>query len=361
MTGMYMSFPAMRGRMGSRNYYVAMLPLGVIPRLFKFQDWAELAPQARAQRRLNAKRIPEITRYIIDHEDDWLFSSLTASFEAEEHFIPSEMDPNLGILQLPLAVVFLINDGQHRRAAIVEALRQNRTLENQTISVVLFGRESLERDQQMFSDLNRTVQKTSRSLDILYDHRDPMNSITLGVAEAVPLFSRRVEQDAVSLAVKSAKFVTLSSLYDANVELLGRIPESATSDEVETKAESTAIDFWSSVTDNIREWAAIRDGSLRPAESRSEYIHSHAVGFWAIGSAGGGLRRQSPDPAEWKGKLALLSKIDWRRTNPEWQGICMLGTDIVTRRQTKAATARAILWYLGLAEQKPRPVLMTDS
>jgi DNA sulfur modification protein DndB len=345
--------------MGSREYYVAMLPLGVIPRLFKFQDWSELAPQARAQRRLNAKRIPEITRYILDHEDDWLFSSLTASFIAEEHFIPSDIDPNLGILQLPLDAEFLINDGQHRRAAIAEALRQNRTLENQTISVVLFGGESLDRNQQMFSDLNRTVQKTSRSLDILYDHRDPMNSITLGVAEAVPLFRGRVEQDAVSLAVKSAKFVTLSSLYDANVQLLGRIPESATSDEMETMAESTAISFWSSVTDSIREWAAIRDGSLRPAESRAEYVHSHSVGLWAIGFAGGELLRQWPDPAIWKARLGSLSDIDWRRTNREWQGICMIGTDIVTRRQTKAATARAVMWYLGLTENKPQPVLMT--
>ena len=31
---------------------------------------------------------------------------------------------------------------------------------------------------QIFSDLNRTVHKTSKSLDILYDHRLPINQIS---------------------------------------------------------------------------------------------------------------------------------------------------------------------------------------
>src|SRR5205085_11945040 len=133
----------------------------------------------------------------------------------------------IGMLGLPLGTEFLINDGQHRKAAIEEALKQNRTLEKQTISVVLFPEESLERNQQMFSDLNRTVQKTSRSLDILYDHRDPMNRITLEVADSVPLFYGRVEKDAVSLAAKSPKLATLSALYDSNQQLLGRVAEQA--------------------------------------------------------------------------------------------------------------------------------------
>src|ERR671911_501048 len=81
--GMQMRFPAVRGRMGSREYYVAMLPLRVLPRLFRFDDGRQLPPEQRAQRKLNEKRVPEITRYILDHEDDWVFSSLTASFPSE--------------------------------------------------------------------------------------------------------------------------------------------------------------------------------------------------------------------------------------------------------------------------------------
>ena len=81
----------------------------------------------------------------------------------------------------------------------------------------------------MFSDLNRTVQKTSRSIDILYDHRDPLNQVTLGVTEAVPILKGKVDKEAVSLAARSrAKFVTLSALYDAHHQLLGNLPRALT-------------------------------------------------------------------------------------------------------------------------------------
>jgi DNA sulfur modification protein DndB len=352
------SFPAVKGRMGLRDYYVAMFPLSVVPRLFKFRDWGELPAEARAQRKLNEKRVPEITRYIIEHEDDWVFSSLTASFQAEEQFTPVAEDESIGLLELPLDSEFLINDGQHRKAAIEEALKQNRTLEKQTISVVLFPEEDIERNQQMFSDLNRTVQKTSRSLDILYDHRDPMNRVTLGVANGVEIFKKnRVEKDAVSLAVKSPKFVTLSSLYDANVQLLGKLKEGDTSDERETEAENLAISYWEAVTDVIPEWKDIRDGHLKPSESRAEFVHSHAVSFWALGHAGMHLMVQYPDEVNWKARLTRLAQIDWQKSNDEWQGICMLGTDIITRRQTKEATSKFIQWHLGLTDEQPEKVL----
>src|SRR5687768_15537348 len=120
MDGMNITFPAVKGRMGSRDYYVAMFPMSVVPRLFKFRDWAELPPEARAQRKLNEKRVPEITRYILEHEDDWVFSSLTASFRAEEAFKPLVEDGSIGMLELPLDTEFLINDGQHRKAAMEE-------------------------------------------------------------------------------------------------------------------------------------------------------------------------------------------------------------------------------------------------
>lgn len=212
MVAMTVKFPAMRGKMGLREYYVAMVPLSAVPKLFTFDDWASLSPEQRAQRKLSTKRVPEITRYILEHEEDWVFSSLTASFNADETFEPSGIHGDLGILELPLTGEFLINDGQHRRAAIVEALKENKTLENQTISVVFFREEDIERNQQMFSDLNRTVQKTSRSLDILYDHRDPMNEITMDVVGAVPLFKGKVEKGPCRLPLARRSSSPLGSL-----------------------------------------------------------------------------------------------------------------------------------------------------
>ncbi len=353
---MYMSFPAIRGKQGKRDFYVAMFPLGVIPRLFKFVDYTELPPEQRAQRALLRKRVPEIARYMLENEDGWVFSSLTASFTADESFEPTGENPNIGILQLPLDTEFSINDGQHRRAAIEEAMKMNKGLETETISVVLFPREDLERDQQIFSDLNRTVQKTSRSLDILYDHRDPMNSLTLEISEKVAAFRGRVEKDRVSLSARSRNFVTLSGLYDATKQLLGKLPADADEDAL-ADASAKAVEFWNAVSDNIHEWRQVAEKTAEPKDIRSETIASTAVALWALGSAGKELLEQHPK--DWEERLGHLGEIDWRKTNPEWQGICMLGSDVVTRRQTKDATAQYIKWQLGLTSSKPQTVLAT--
>ncbi|MDX6670641.1 MAG: sulfur modification protein DndB [Solirubrobacteraceae bacterium] len=352
-----MDLAAIRGKMGARDFYCVMFPVGLVPRYFKFRDWAEMPPELRAQRKLTDRRVPEIARYILEHEDDWVFSSLTASFNADAEFIESEIDPNIGILRMPLDADFLINDGQHRKAAIEQALKDNRMLEKQTISVVMFPEENLERNQQIFSDLNRTVHKTSRSLDILYDHRDPMNRIAIAVADAVPVFQGRVEKDRVSVAQRSTKFVALSALYDANVALLGKLKEDEADDDAEAAFEERAIAYWSAITDNIPEWTNVRDGDQKPPEVRAEYIHAHAVAFWALGAAGKGLIEKYPDEVSWRARLGHLSEIDWRKTNPEWQGICMLGSDIITRRQTREATSKYIQWKLGVLDEKPSRVL----
>ncbi len=363
MATMEMTFPAIKGRQGKRDFYVAMFPLKVIPKLFRFTDYAELPPEQRAQRVLVKSRVPAIAKYILDNEEGWVFSSLTASYKVnddDERFEPSNLDPQIGMLSLPLDTEFLINDGQHRRAAIEEALRENRSLESETISVVLFPRESLERDQQIFSDLNRTVQKTSRSLDILYDHRDPMNSLALEVGERVPVFRGRVEKDQVSLSARSARFVTLSSLYDANVQLLGR-PAADIDDDAVGELTDLAIEFWTTVMQNIPAWGAVARDELQPKDVRAESISSTAVVLWALGNAGRELLARFPDAADWKSRLVSLREIDWRKINPEWQGIAMLGTDVVTRRQTKDATANYIKWKLGLRDERPQTVLAAAS
>lgn len=356
-----MDLAAIRGKMGARDYYCVMFPLGLVPRYFKFRDWAEMPPEQRAQRKLSDKRVPEITKYILDHEDDWVFSSLTASFNVEPEFLESEIDPNIGILRMPLEADFLINDGQHRKAAIEQALKQNKMLETQSISVVMFPEEDLETNQQIFSDLNRTVHKTSRSLDILYDHRDPMNRITIDVADAVPIFQGRVEKDRVSVAQRSSKFVALSALYDANVALLGKTKEDAADDDVEAALEDRAIAYWNAVTENIPQWQEVLAGDMKPSEMRAEFVNGHAVAFWALGAAGKALLDKYPDDVSWKARLGHLAEIDWRKTNTEWQGICMLGSDIITRRQTREATAKYIQWKLGVLDEKPERVLDTEA
>ena len=59
-------FDAIRGIQAGREFYVAMCPLKIIPKLFVFTEF-DLPPELRAQRTLRASRIPAIKNYILNN------------------------------------------------------------------------------------------------------------------------------------------------------------------------------------------------------------------------------------------------------------------------------------------------------
>src|SRR5688500_20403894 len=97
---MKVSFPAMRGTIGQRTFYSALMKLNAIPKMFTFRDWVEFTPEEREQRVLNKKRIPDIARYILDHEEGYLFSSITASYKCPVTFQGLNSGSDLGTLEM---------------------------------------------------------------------------------------------------------------------------------------------------------------------------------------------------------------------------------------------------------------------
>src|SRR5882672_12814385 len=103
-------FPAIRGVQARREYYVSMCPLRLIPKIFIFNE-EELIPELRAQRVLNKSRLPEMARYILDNRDDYTFSAITASVDADVRFesIGSGKEgKQVGLLHIPMSARFII-------------------------------------------------------------------------------------------------------------------------------------------------------------------------------------------------------------------------------------------------------------
>ena len=53
-------FPVVRGVQAKKEYYIAMVPLKMISKLFPDEE-GFIPPEYRAQRRLNAARVPVIS------------------------------------------------------------------------------------------------------------------------------------------------------------------------------------------------------------------------------------------------------------------------------------------------------------
>jgi len=344
------SFDAIRGVQAKREFYIAMCPLKIIPKLFVFNDH-ELPPKMRAQRLLRRSRIPKIASYILENPSDYVFSSLTASVDGELSFAP---DPSLGEggkmgrLHIAMNSRMLINDGQHRRAAIEEALKQKPEIGNESISVVFFVDRGLKRSQQMFADLNKHATKPSKSLGILYDHRSTYSQYVVDLINDVDIFRGRTEMEKVSLSNRTTKFFTLNGVSDATRQLLH-----ITGKSIADSKRPVAIEYWNQVARNIPEWKLLVDKKIVASEIRKEYVHAHTNTLNALGMVGYALMEEFP--SAWKQRLKALQRINWARDNPEWEGKLALKGRMLKNKAGFKRAADTILRKCG-ATSKARPV-----
>jgi DNA sulfur modification protein DndB len=339
--------------MGGRQYFTISLSLAEVPRFFRFNDWEQCTPELRAQRVLNKSRVPDIMKYILDNEDGYLFSSITASYSSDVtvKFTPATENSDLGTLEMELEnLELIINDGQHRSAGIAAAIKENPALGKDRISVLLFPMENLERLQQMFTDLNRYAHKTSKSLDILYDHRDNLSALTMDLSEKVDVFRGLVDKEKITIPLRSDKLFTLSTLYDANEELLGEKIDKRGTKDYEAKL-SLATEYWTALSGSITDWRKVKDGDLKAPALRQEKINTHAVVMRALGGAGSALIDEHPN--DWSERLEALRHVDWRKSvgskvNPLWDNVCITAGSVVSNRQARVQTLAVLKKILGL-------------
>lgn len=304
-------FPAVKGIQAGREYYVSMVPLNILSKLF-IMDTDIVSPEFRAQRRLNEARIPAIKNYILKNRDSYVFSALSASIDGKFEFIPYEENGEIGILEVDMNTTFLINDGQHRKAAIEEAIREESLLGNETISVVFFEDKGLERSQQMFTDLNKHAVKTSNSIATLYDSRDELAVVTKQIIAEIPFFNQYTDKEKDNLGKNSSKLFTLNNLYKANRRIIQTI-------EVKETDKTFLLRYWNAIVENVIEWQELLNKEIPKYELRQNYILCLNVTIAAFGRLGSYFYNH--DEIDIEKFMCKLKRINWLRNNmKDWKG-----------------------------------------
>jgi DNA sulfur modification protein DndB len=343
-TGYLNTFPAVRGVQAGRPCYIAMCPLRLIPKIFVF-DEEEVPPELRAQRSLNRSRVPDISSYLVENPNDYTLSAITASVNGKVDFSPmadTGVGQNMGTLTIPMDAQILINDGQHRRAAIEEAIKDNTELSHDHIPVLFFIDEDLKRSQQMFADLNKHAIRPSPSIGTLYDHREQLSELARYLVKTVTVFSRLTELEKSSISNRSTKLFTLSSIKNASQTFLNKgKKDPINEDEMELTAE-----YWNEVAVNMADWQAALKKELLTSELREQYIHAHGVMLHAMGYVGTDI--VSRKPKTWKKSLKQLKKIDWARANSEWENRAIVHGRISKARTNVVLTGNLIKQYLNI-------------
>ncbi|WP_291412039.1 DNA sulfur modification protein DndB [Devosia sp.] len=331
----------MRGVQAGREYYISMCPLGLVPKIFVFNETG-LTAQQRSQRQLNRGRIPQITKYLVENKTDYVFSAITASIDGEAVFMPNASDDLTGTLRVQMKhAKLIINDGQHRRAAIEAAIEQVPELADETIAVVLFYDRGLARCQQMFADLNRHAVRPSKSLGVLYDHRDGLAMMSKLLLSRVPGLSELIEFEKTSLSPRSKPLFTLSAFYTATEALLSDL------DMEESEREANAGDFWEAVALHMPHWSEVTSGAMTSGSLRDTYINSHSVVLHALGKVGNTMLRSSTI-ANPNAAMEGLTMIDWRKSSPLWDGRCVIAGKMSKAHHSVLLTANAIKQQLGM-------------
>lgn len=330
-------FPAVKGIQARKEYYIAMVPLKVLPELFLESDDI-VVPEYRAQRKLNETRIPTISRYILDNRDSYVFSALAASIDGEYEFIIDQGNSDVGTLKISKNARFLINDGQHRKAAILNAINEDPSLEEETISVVFYSDQGLQRSQQIFTDLNKNAVKTSNSISELYDSRDKLAVVTKNVIRKIDFLNEYTNKEKDILGKYSSSLFTLNTFYAANKNIIGKnnIAES----------EDFLLSFWTLVSEHMKQWQALQDGEITKVDLRENYIATQNIVIQAFGRIGNYLYTNRSDMETC---LKKIESIDWCRNAKQWymRAVGKRGR-IITNKKAAMLIANIIKQQIGI-------------
>lgn len=351
--------PAIKARMGDLDFYVSVVTLGEAARMVEYvedvDDWtSETPPELKLQRKLNMQRVErEMVPYLLSNGDHF-YSALTVEIRPAPYdenagqvdFKPKDLFPGVlefGMLTLDGTETLYALDGQHRLKSIELSLRQNPRLAREHIALILVPYKSTVRSQTLFSDLNRYAKAPSKSISLLFTHREGLARITKVIAYEVPLLRDRVNMESTSLSSKSRHFITLSTLYEMTKVLTGDLEISK---DEEAKVVRDVARIWTTLTDVIPEWRLVAAGKEHPAYLRQRYLNMHGVGQQAIATAVAAARRSSKQ--SWKKAADRLRKVDWRLTNREWDGVALHGGRVNNTATSIQMLASLLVRKMGL-------------
>ncbi|QYK83478.1 DNA sulfur modification protein DndB (plasmid) [Aeromonas media] len=322
------SFPAVRGIQAGKEFFAAQVPFIQLEKMFVFDD--EVLPaELRMQRELNTRRAVGISDYIVQNQRDYVLPALTSSVSARMWFdaLPGNHGQRLGMLNIPLDAVMLINDGQHRRAGIEMAIRRVPTLKSEMVTVVFFYDEGLKRSQQIFSDINCKQVKPSSALSALFDHRDLMNIWLKEVIQGVPGLTGKIEKETASVGAKSSRLwsvVSFKKFLGAMCGVNDGNAEQILADAKQRKASiAFFIRFFNALAEHVPGWAPMMGGLLPAAEVREDMVIGHAVFLEALAIACRPLLLDERGQPAWEtcdlAPLAKLASINPNKDAPSWK------------------------------------------
>lgn len=202
------SFACIKAKIGDWDYYITTMRLG---ELIKYVSFAEqIFPRAdldQVMQRELTKRSADIAHYLLNNEQRFLGALIVAAVGGEPKFAPLSFgeesfyefaEGKLGFLRFDGTESYYVLDGQHRLAAIKDALsRDEGKLAKDEVSLILISHkndeEGRKRARRLFTTVNRYAKKTSKTDDLTFDEDSPADIYTRRLVREHEFFKERTK------------------------------------------------------------------------------------------------------------------------------------------------------------------------
>ena len=226
VTTQELRIPAHRFRQGGRDVYACVLDLPALNA--RLPDRVDDKVVKDANRQLTPSHARRIQTYLADRED-WVLSALMLGVPQEAvKFHPYVEDDGAPLqvgelhIQAECPAVMKMFDGQHRRRAIkdvireleLDAMRHNKlsSLQGCSLPIMLYVEDDIEALQQMFADAAQT-KTIERNVVAQFDLRDPFNLAALWLEDNSDLFVTRVEKERASVPRTSDRIIAINQAF----------------------------------------------------------------------------------------------------------------------------------------------------
>ena len=220
-----LSTSAHRFQQGGRDVYAFALDLETLDSLLP--DRVDDRVVKDANRPLTQSHASDIQKYL-EGRSDWLLGTLLLgispdALEFQSYMPDSESEVVVGKLTVHTDGIASMKmfDGQHRRRAIKDALRELSlnpvnaktfsALKEASLPIMLYVEDSIEALRQMFADAAQT-RTIERNTVTRFDQRDAFNLAAMWIAENSDLFNGRVEMERASVPRSSHNIIAINQL-----------------------------------------------------------------------------------------------------------------------------------------------------
>ncbi len=321
-------------------------------------------PQIRRNRPLMPDHVKVISNYL-QKEDDFILPPITLNVGNELRCFTTrtEAPTRSVVVLLPPGMQFYVTDGQHRIAAIKDAVERRADLEKSAVAVNLVIEDDMDQIHQDFADCAQT-KPIPNSLLAAFNSRSPLFSLLKRVTEEIPALKGRVDKTSKSIGKTSLNLFTLNQIRFCVAELLlgnsivtadelSRSASERLTSEHKKMYEDGIVWFYQTFSKYNEVWNQIALSGGDPSrqkvdipDHRADYVDLTATGLQVISRVGYSIMWTDRDDRE--AMIQKLAQLDFKRTSPLWQGNIIEGENLKTNNAPVKMAVAAVKQAIGL-------------